>query len=138
MLALPPFRNAPEILGLRGQQEPTEEQRVTAGITPLLKMKELERTQENRYTDLFNTLLCFLLQREEGSMLSSSSPLAMLAATTQANSFPTLYLSKHLLRSSLGPRRITSFALSRPRPGCLLQWLSFLAIHSIETVELKA
>lgn len=66
MLALPPFRNAPEILGLRGQQEPTEEQRVTAGITPLLKMKELERTQENRYTDLFNTLLCFLLQREEG------------------------------------------------------------------------
>lgn len=63
MLALLPARDSPKkaTLGHRGQQEAPEEQKVTAGITPLLQMKEQERTQKSRPGEIFSTLY-FLLQ----------------------------------------------------------------------------
>ena len=71
-------------------------------------------------------------------MQSSSSPLALLAAGTQADSSPFPRVSEHFLSSALGPQQVSSSALSRPRPGCLQQGLSLPATHSTEPGELKA
>lgn len=63
MLALLPSRNAPETLGLRGQQEATEEQSHSWHHLIAQDGRMGEDPGEQIYRDLFNTLLCFLLQQ---------------------------------------------------------------------------